>query len=231
MISTLIVKDLLQHAKAVAIFTLSAILIPTMTSLLMQDSDEGIKATYLGIVFGYTVMGAPALFSFRLIGHEKMRGTFKFLSILPIPGKTLIVVKAMTAALFCLPVINIALLIMPEIIFQSGGPSCIYDFQTVVWINITAIFFTAIDSALFAILESKTASQIIYAGHTLLVLGVLTGLNWLPESYAHDKLLHQMTSIGINYWGSLLVILVSILMVDISGRIFASKDWSELESD
>jgi ABC-type transport system involved in multi-copper enzyme maturation permease subunit len=89
-------KDFEQHAKNLLIFLLSALALPLMFGLIVDESDG---SGYHGVVFGYIVLGAPAIFAFWFIGQEKMKGTMKLLSILPISGREIILTKSLGSAL------------------------------------------------------------------------------------------------------------------------------------
>lgn len=211
------------------IFLLSALALPIAFSLMISKPDDG--AGYFGVAFGYLVPGAPALFSFWFIGQEKMKGTFKFLSILPIPGRQLILAKSLASALLCLSIINVVVLLMPLMMQAAIGLRWFPGLQTILWVNLLTLLFVAVDATIFTLLESKIASQAIYLGHTFLALIVLVAIKLMPTIGESDTLLQRLYSISFHYWGWIPVILIAYLLVVFSGRVFEMREWTELEED
>ncbi len=223
----IILKDIEQHAKTILIFFLSALILPITFTLLASQTQDG--SGYLGVVFGYIVPGAPALFAFWFIGQEKLKGTFKFLSILPIRGRAIILSKSLAAALLCLAVINLVTVLAPLIVHALFGYKWLPGFRTILWLNFLTLFLTSIDITIFTLLETKVASQAVYLGHAFLATAVLVAFKFLPVADNPQAILQKLNAVGFHYWGGIAVILVSYLLVAFSGRVFEMREWAELE--
>jgi hypothetical protein len=223
----LILKDIEQHAKTILVFFLSALILPVGFSLFFSQTQS--NAGYLGVVFGYIMLGAPALFAFWFIGQEKMKGTFKLLSILPIPGRKLILIKSLASAILCLAVINLVAVVIPAIFHVFIGINWLPSPGIIVWINLLTIFFSAVDIAIFTLFETKTASQAIYLGHAFVGLSILIAVRHLPVAGDPELLLQSLKAIGFQYWGAIAIVFLSYFLVALSGRIFEMREWADLE--
>jgi hypothetical protein len=223
----LILKDFEQHAKTILVFFLSALILPIAFGLFFSQTEN--NAGYLGVVFGYIMLGAPALFAFWFIGQEKMKGTFKLLSILPIPGRKLILVKSLASAILCLSVINLVAVIIPAIFQTIIGLKWLPSLRIIVWVNLLTIFFASVDITIFTLLETKIASQAIYLGHAFVGFAIIIAARHSPLAGDPELLLQRLNAIGFHYWGGILIIALSYLLVALSGRIFEMKEWADLE--
>ncbi|MCI0336222.1 MAG: hypothetical protein L0226_01480 [Acidobacteria bacterium] len=225
----IILKDIEQHAKAISIFLLTALILPSAFSIIMSQKADG--SGYLGVVFGYVVVSAPALFVFGLIGQEKLKGTFKLLSILPISGRRVIWAKSLAAAILCIAVVNLVAVVTPMIIYAVIGYKWFSSSQLILWINLLTLFFVSVDVTIFTLLENKIASQAIYLTYFFVVFATLIAKKYLPILADPQLLIQRLSAIGFQYWGWMLVILLSYALVDISGRIFEMREWAELEEE
>jgi hypothetical protein len=225
----LILKDIEQHAKTILIFFLSALILPSAFSLLAADTQDG--AGYHGVVFGYLALGAPALFAFWFIGQEKMKGTFKLLRILPIAGRKLILAKAIASALLCLSVVNLVAALVPLMIYTLTDYRWFLSWKLIFWLNLITLFLASVDIAVFTLLETKIASQAIYLGHTFAAFAVFIAVKNLPPVINLDLLWRRLNAPGFLCWEGMLVILLSYLIIDFSGRMFESREWVELEEN
>ncbi len=224
----LMFKDFEQHAKNLLIFLLSALALPLMFSLIGDESDG---SGYHGVVFGYIVLGAPAIFAFWFIGQEKMKGTMKLLSILPIPGRDIILTKSMASALLSLSIVNLVVVLVPFVVDTVTSNKWFPSLTFITWINLLTVFFVSLDVAIFTLLDSKIASQVIYLGHAFMVFAVLFSVKFFPSANDPQSIIDRLYSIGFQYWGSLSIILASYLLVALSGRIYEMKEWADLEED
>ncbi len=225
----LILKDIDQHKKAVSLFFLVGLVMPAVFSLIIGQTEDG--SGYLGVVFGYVMMGAPAMFSFLLIGQEKLKGTFKLLSILPIAGKKLILAKSLGVALLCLSLANLACVVSPLIIRLTMGYECLASPEIIFWANLLTLFFVSVDVAVFTLFESKIASQIAYLLFAFMGFTVIAANKYFETSTDPQEILLQLKTIGFQYWGWTIVISVSCAIVMFAGRLFEMKEWAELEEN
>jgi ABC-type transport system involved in multi-copper enzyme maturation permease subunit len=222
----LIIKDFEQHAKNLLIFLLSALALPLMFSLIVDESDG---SGYHGVVFGYIVLGAPAIFAFWFIGQEKMKGTMKLLSILPISGREIILTKSLGSALLSISIVNLVMVLVPFIADTVTSSKWFPSLTFITWTNLLTVFFVSLDIAIFTLFDSRIASQVIYLGHALMVFAILFCVKFFPAAKDPQSIIDRLHSIGFKYWGGLLIILASYLLVALSGRIFEMKEWADLE--
>ncbi|MGH9763005.1 MAG: hypothetical protein ACREDR_20015, partial [Blastocatellia bacterium] len=92
MVLELILKDIEQNKKALALFFISALSLPPLFYLVHSGGNG--STGFLGVVFGYVVFGAPMIFAFWTIGQEKIKGTLRLLRTLPVSGRWIIGVKS-----------------------------------------------------------------------------------------------------------------------------------------
>jgi len=225
----LILKDIEQHAKAILLFLLSALFFPAAYNLSLARTEDA--SAYLGVVFGFIVLGAPGLFAFLFIGQEKLKGTFKLLSILPIARRDLIFAKALASILMCLILVNITAAIYPVIIRAILGYDWVPNIRIILWLNLLVLFFTSANIAIFTLLESKIATQIMYFLYVFSGLSVILASRYVHAASDPETLMQSLNVIGFQYWGWVVIILASYVLVRFSGRLFEMKEWVELEEN
>src|SRR5262249_62019707 len=116
----LALKDLEQHARALMVFFISALALPTGFYLLKPSGAN--NSGFVGVVVGYLIFGAPTLFAFWLIGQEKLKGTLRLIKLLPISGMRVITTKSLTSLALCLLLNNFTLLGVPLLLRLPGVP-------------------------------------------------------------------------------------------------------------
>lgn len=225
----IILKDIEQHAKATSVFILTALILPSAFSIFMSQKDDG--SGYLSVVFGYVVVSAPVLFVFWFIGQEKLKGTFKLLSILPISGRRVIWAKSLAAAILSIAIVNLVAVVAPMIIYAVIGFKWFSSDQLILWFNLLTLFFVSVDVIIFTVFENKIASQVIYLSYAVIIFTPLIAKKHLPVLADPELLIQRLSAIGFQYWGWMLVIMLSYALIDISGRIFEMREWAELEEE
>ncbi len=224
---TLILKDLEQHHKTILLLFLSAAAFPATFSLFMDERQDG--AAYLGVTFGYTVLGAPAMLAFWCIGQEKLKGTFKLLTILPISRRRIIQAKSLTITLVCLLIVNLVSALGPMIMRLAPGKGFSAGLRILFWMNLMTIFFIGVDVAIFTLMDARTASQIIYLGHALLALGAIVSNKLVVINDQPLWIMPRLDSAGLQLSAGALILFLVWAMVDGSGRLFEMKEWADLE--
>ncbi len=228
MIFTLIVKDLEQNAKALAVFFLSALLLPLGFHMFSTSDQAGYG--YLGVVFGYLAFGAPAMFAFWFVGQEKMKGTFRLLRMLPIEPRRIIGAKALGSLAICLAMVNLVALFIPWLAMKGGAGVAVPAGPLLLWLNAATVLFVSIDIAIFTVFEFKIASQVAYLGHGALAVLIMIGEKLLTRTgRSSEEVAARLVSANINYWGPLLVLAISCLAIHFAGRYFEMMEWGDLE--
>ncbi len=224
-------KDLEQHARALIIFFVSALALPTGFYLVNSSSAD--NSGFVGVVFGYLVFGAPTLFAFWLVGQEKVKGTLRMIKLLPISGMRIIMAKSITSLSLCLLLNNVTLLGIPLLLRQAGFPISSPDFFVVLWMNLAAVFIVALNIAIFTAFDHKIAMQVAYFGVFILVLAVMAVEKILPARGMNITLLlmNSWRQWYLPYWGGVIVLTLAAFLFYFAGRLFEWTEWPELEED
>lgn len=225
----LALKDLEQHAKALAIFFTSALALPVGFYLVSSPGAD--NSGFIGVAFGYIVFGAPTLFAFWLVGQEKVKGTMRLLKLLPIPSPRVILAKALTSLGLCLALSNTTLIIVPSLLRLAGFDIARTSLLTVLWLNLASAFFVAVGIAVFTAFEHKIAMQIAYFGFFVLALAVMIVEKYLTARGVNfgSLLTNTLGQWYLPYWGGIVVLGLAALLILFAGRIFDWAEWSELE--
>jgi len=227
----LIVKDMMQNAKALLLFYISALSLPTAFYLIKSPQSD--SSGFVGVTFSYVVFGAPILFTVWFIGQEKVKGTFRFLKILPISGMRVILAKSLTSLCLCLILMNFILLVLPLLLRISGIPMSISAPKMVLWLNLATIFFISLNTLIFTALDHKIASQIsIFCMMAVGLSAAIAGKLLAPHGYGFGKLTGYIKNEpGILYFIGFLILIFSAAMIRLAGRIFERAEWPDLEEN
>ena len=229
----LIVKDMMQNAKALLLFYISALSLPTAFYLIKSPQSD--SSGFVGVTFSYVVFGAPILFAVWFIGQEKVKGTFRFLKILPISGMRVILAKSLTSLCLCLILMNFILLVIPLLLRISGIPMSISAPRMVLWLNLATIFFISLNTLVFTALDHKIATQIsifcmMAVGLGAAIAGKLLAPLLAPHGYGFGKLTGLFKNEpGILYFIGFLILIFSAAMIRLAGRILERAEWPDLE--
>ena len=225
----LIFKDLRQNAIGLLFFIASAILFPTAIYLVTTPGSD--NSRYVGVIFGFVTLSAPAMFAMWFIGQEKLKGTFRFLRILPISGMRVIVAKSLTSISICLLTMNISLIGMPLILRLFGFSISFPTPMLLFWLNLANIFFISLNILVFTALNHKMASQISLYSMVAVGLGVvMAGKLLAPRGYSISKLTGFIQNKpGLFYLLGVLVFILSAAFIRLAGNIFEKAEWPDLE--
>jgi hypothetical protein len=222
-------KDLEQHAKPLAIFSLVALATPGIFYWMTGAGKE--SAGFVGVAFGYIVMGYPVMLTFYLIGQEKAKGTMKFLKLLPLSGRWIIFSKSLTVVALSLSLLNFVVILEPLLMRWIGFGIDMPNALLVFWMNLAAIFLIALGIAAHTAFDHRLAGQIGY-----LVIVVVMLLTTFIEKYmvrfgmgTPEQLFERVRQSNIVYWGAVPVMIASVLLFLLSARILEGTEWSDLE--
>jgi len=146
-------KDFAQHAKPLLIFAATALALPLAFTVLTRTEKD--STGYIGTVFGCLGISAPMLLGQWLIGQEKVKGTFKLLRSLPVSETKIILTKYLFSTIVCLILVNGALLVEPAVCRLFGLAISFPTAPLVAWTNIAAVFFIAVSTTVFTILDAR----------------------------------------------------------------------------
>jgi hypothetical protein len=225
----LVLKDLEQHARALTIFFISALGLPAGFYLVNPTGAD--NSGILGVTFGYMVFGGPTLFAFWLVGQEKMKGTLRLLRLLPISGGRVIAAKSLTIMALCLLINLMALIGVPLLLRLMGYGIEIPGWPIILWMCLAALFFGAMNVAIFTAFDHKIAMQIAYFGFFLVAVMVMAAEKFLkPRGVDVTLLLASLWGRWyFPYWGWSLALAFVAQLILFAGRLFERKEWSELE--
>ncbi|MCI0660937.1 MAG: hypothetical protein L0220_07675 [Acidobacteria bacterium] len=225
----LIFKDLRQNAGGLLFFISSAILFPTAIYLINAPGPD--NSRFVGVIFGFVTFSAPTMFAMWFIGQEKLKGTFRFLKILPISGMRVIVAKSLTCFCICLVTMNVSLIGMPILLRLSGFPISFPTPMLLFWLNLANIFFISLNMLVFTALNHKIASQISLYSMMAVGLGVvMAGKVLAPRGYSFSKLIGFIQNKpGLFYLLGVLIFIFSAAIIRLSGNIFEKAEWPDLE--
>lgn len=222
-------KDLEQHAKPLAIFSLSALTMPGLFYWMTGAGRE--SAGFVGVAFGYIVMGYPVILTFYMIGQEKAKGTMKFLTQLPLSGRQIIFSKSLTVLALSLSLLNIVVILEPLLMRWIGFGIDTPNGLLVFWINLASIFLIAVGITAHTAFDHRLAAQIGY-----LVMVAVMLLTTFIEKYmvrfgmgTPEQLFERIRQSSIVYWGAVPVMIASLLLFLLSARILEGTEWSDLE--
>jgi len=226
---TLIFKDLRQNARGLLFFIGTAILFPT--AIYMVTAPGADNRGYVGVIFGFVTFSAPTMFAMWFIGQEKLKGTLRFLKILPISGMGVIVAKSLTCICICLVTMNVSLIGIPILLRLAGFPISIPAPMLLFWLNLANIFFISLNVLGFTALNHKIASQISLYGMMSVGLGVLfAGKLLAPRGYSFSKLIGIIQGKpGLFYFLGVLIFILSAVVIRLAGKIFERAEWPDLE--
>lgn len=225
----LVLKDLEQHKRALAVFFISAMALPTVFYLLKTTGAD--NSGFVGVTFGYLVCGAPTLFAFWLIGQEKVKGTLRLLKLLPISGWRVIVAKSLTSLALCLLLNQVTLLVIPLLLHIAGFAITPPAWLTVLWMSLAAVFCVSLNIAIFTAFDHKIAMQIAYFGVFLVVIAVMAVEKFLrPRGINISVLLTGAWQRWyFPYVAGVLALALATLLILFACRLFERAEWPELE--
>jgi hypothetical protein len=222
-------KDVEQHTRALTLFFISALVVPALFYLVNPTGPD--NRGLIGVTFGYMVFGAPTLFAFWLVGQEKMKGTLRLLKILPISGQCIITTKSLTVVTLCVLLNLMALLGVPLFLRLAGFAIEWPGWLTVIWMCMAAVFFVAMNVAIFTAFDHKIATQVAYFGFAVMMIAVSVAEKFLkPRGLTLDSLLTSLWQWWyFPYWGWSMALAFSALLILFAGRLFERTEWPELE--
>jgi ABC-type Na+ efflux pump permease subunit len=221
-------KDLEQNWKSILIFFTSSLAFPITFAILQ---DRGSNVEYLGVVFGYIVLGGPILFSYLLIGQEKVKGTFKFLRVLPISGTHIILTKSLTVICLCLINLDFALILEP-LMLRLFGLNFLPSSSTLLWLNLTAIFFAAISILITTYFNHKTAAQISYS----LIAGLVWAVAFMEKHLLRADALKELaieiaSQPTLSFLSTAVICSFAAGLILLASYTFNRIDWVDLEEN
>jgi hypothetical protein len=227
----LVLKDLRQNAKGILLFVGSAIIFPTLFYFLTSAKQD--NGGFIGVIFGFVTVSGPTLFGIWFIGQEKLKGTYRFLKILPISGMKVITAKSLTSLGICLLTMNAALICTPLVLRLSGFSIALPPPNLLLWLHIANIFFVSLSTLVFTALNYKIAAQISMYGMMAIVMGGLFAEKMLaPRGYSFELLLAFMQSVpGMLYFSGIIILILSAWFILLAGWIFDRAEWPDLEEN
>ena len=226
MLWNLALKDIEQNRKALAVMLATALVLPLLFGAAAARPDGG---GYLSFAIGYGVVSVPILVAHLFVGHEKLKGTFRLLRVLPVRGSRLITTKAVAATALSLLVANLLVFVEPLLLRRFGVAYTLPGLLPLIWINVASAFVSALAVSAFVAFEHKVALQVSYITVFGLALG-LTGLErWAAQAGLGTSLAARAAELYLPYWGVPVVLLFVAAFVRFAGRLFEQKEWPELE--
>lgn len=223
MLWNLAFKDIEQNRKALAVMLVTSLALPLIFGAAVRPDS------YLSFAVGYGVVSVPILFAHLFVGHEKLKGTFRLLCVLPVRGSRLIKTKALATILLGLLVANLLAYVEPLLLRSFGLSYTLPGLLPLIWINVASAFVSALAVSAFVAFEHKVALQVSYLTVFGLALG-LTGLDkWAAQAGLGTSLTARAVELYLPYWGVPVVLLFVAASVRFAGRLFELKEWPELE--
>lgn len=230
MLWALVFKDLVQHARPMISFVVSAVALPLIFALIAGSGKD--SSGYTGVVFGYLGISAPMFFGQWFIGQEKLKGTFKTLRLLPVSGAQIIGTKFLSGAMLCLVLINGVLILEPAACNLFGIAIALPPATLILWTNVTAIFLVATGISLFTVLDFRIATQAVVWTICGLMVGIGLAAKYIQGGSADAPA--RTAGIMVNDFRVILaagVLLISsgLAMIRFAAGVFEMTDWSSLE--
>jgi len=229
MLWNLALKDIEQNRKALAVTFATAFALPILFHAALAQSGGG--GSYPSFAIGYAVISVPILIVHLFIGHEKLKGTFRLLRLLPVSGSRLILTKSVVAIFLCLVVANLMMFVEPLVLRSVGINYALPGALSLLWINLATAFICALAAVAFVVFEHKIALQVSY----LMIFGLMLGFAALEKGLAQTglrfSLAERAAQTYLLYWGGPVVLLLIAAFILFAGRLFEAKEWPELEEN
>ncbi len=227
MIAEIMRKDLEQNRTALAVYAAGAIAFPALAHVFQKSKSV---ESYLGLIFGLVILGAPLLFGFWFIGQEKAKGTLRILRILPIPEAKLVMAKLALNLGLTAVVLAAVLLGDPWLLRALGASSLEIGFAPVLWMITAGCFCSIVCTCVFIAFEQKVAMQIGYGIMLALTVVSVLAAKYLDHGSGGAAAVRRLLEHPAAPLVALLVLIpVSAAAIRFGGNLIAWRDWSELE--
>jgi ABC-type transport system involved in multi-copper enzyme maturation permease subunit len=221
-------KDLEQNRRALLLYGSCALLFPFCFLLFTHESNpEG----FLGMVFSLVVLGAPLIFNFWFVGHEKVKGTLRLLRTLPVSETQIVAAKLILSSVLALLLLNGAILLAPWAVSYARLPVPVLSASSMLWMQAAVLFCCILCNAIFVALKQQVAMQVSY--FTLFgIAGLTIAAGKLYESHASAGLVslkHAVESPLAPLAALVVTIGLGLIAIRFGARLLEWKDWSDLE--